>query len=181
MAEKVLEHINETIREQEGRERLKEISKDLWVGQGCVLVLFSVHTPNAYVFSRRLDLTAPTRYMGPRKLLKEGILLKAKSGRKLRAFLCSDILVLTEETTKSLYRMVCCSVKVSCLVSAQVRIAASIAGRSRGSRDNRRSRYGVLHMLTHVYELNIFRRRPLLPTRSGVSSWWRCSCPASNE
>ena len=33
-AEKVLEHINETIREQESRERLKEISKDLWVGQG---------------------------------------------------------------------------------------------------------------------------------------------------
>ncbi|KAI0657182.1 hypothetical protein C8Q70DRAFT_1005943 [Cubamyces menziesii] len=87
MAEKVLNHINETIREQEGRERLKEVSKDLWVGQG------------------RLDLTAPTRYMGSRKLLKEGILMKAKSGRKLRAFLCSDILVLTEETTKSLYRM----------------------------------------------------------------------------
>ncbi|KAH9890504.1 hypothetical protein C8Q73DRAFT_651881 [Cubamyces lactineus] len=87
MAEKVLNHINETIREQEGRERLKEVSKDLWVGQG------------------RLDLTAPTRYMGPRKLLKEGVLMKAKSGRKLRAFLCSDILVLTEETTKSLYRM----------------------------------------------------------------------------
>ncbi|KAI0333129.1 hypothetical protein GY45DRAFT_1320068 [Cubamyces sp. BRFM 1775] len=87
MAEKVLNHINETIREQEGRERLKEVSKDLWIGQG------------------RLDLTAPTRYMGPRKLLKEGILMKAKSGRKLRAFLCSDILVLTEETTKSLYRM----------------------------------------------------------------------------
>ena len=55
---------------------------------------------------RRLDLTAPTRYMGSRKLLKEGILLKAKSGRKLRAFLCNDILVLTEATTKSLYRMV---------------------------------------------------------------------------
>ncbi|KAI0373139.1 hypothetical protein BV20DRAFT_1042030 [Pilatotrama ljubarskyi] len=87
MAEKVLEHINETIREQEGRERLKEVSKDLWIGEG------------------RLDLTAPTRYMGPRKLLKEGILMKAKSGRKLRAFLCSDILVLTEEATKSLYRM----------------------------------------------------------------------------
>ncbi|KAI0781525.1 hypothetical protein BD413DRAFT_505992 [Trametes elegans] len=87
MAEKVLAHINETIREQEGRERLKEVSKDLWIGQG------------------RLDLTAPTRYMGPRKLLKEGVLMKAKSGRKLRAFLCSDILVLTEEATKSLYRM----------------------------------------------------------------------------
>ncbi|TFK77938.1 hypothetical protein K466DRAFT_124152 [Polyporus arcularius HHB13444] len=87
MAEKILGHINETIRLQEGRERLKEISKELWVGQG------------------RLDLTAPTRYMGPRKLLKEGILTKAKSGRKLRAFLCNDILVLTEESTKSLYRM----------------------------------------------------------------------------
>lgn len=46
--------------------------------------------------------------MGPRKLLKEGILTKAKSGRKLRAFLCNDILVLTEESTKSLYRMVRC-------------------------------------------------------------------------
>lgn len=34
MAENVLAHINETIREQEGRERLKEVSKDLWVGQG---------------------------------------------------------------------------------------------------------------------------------------------------
>ena len=36
MAERVLQHINETIREQEGKERLKEISQDLWVGQGYV-------------------------------------------------------------------------------------------------------------------------------------------------
>lgn len=42
-----------------------------------------------------------------RKLLREGILVKAKSGRRLRAFLCSDILVLTEESVKALYRMVC--------------------------------------------------------------------------
>ena len=34
MAERVLDHINETIREQEGKERLRQISKDLWVGQG---------------------------------------------------------------------------------------------------------------------------------------------------
>ncbi|OBZ75962.1 Actin cytoskeleton-regulatory complex protein pan1 [Grifola frondosa] len=46
MAEKVLRHINETIREQEGREKLRYISKNLWIGQG------------------RLDLTAPTRFMG---------------------------------------------------------------------------------------------------------------------
>jgi len=87
IAEAVLNNINETIREQEGRERLKMISQDLWVGQG------------------RLDLTAPTRYMGQRQLLKEGMLAKAKSGRKLRSFLCSDIIVLTDDTAKTLYRM----------------------------------------------------------------------------
>ena len=58
------------------------------------------------VRTSRLDLTAPTRYMGPRKLLKEGVLMKAKSGRRLRAFLCSDILVLTQEQAKQLYRTV---------------------------------------------------------------------------
>jgi hypothetical protein len=44
--------------------------------------------------------------MGQRQLLKEGVLFKAKSGRKLRGFLCSDIIVLTDDTAKSLYRMV---------------------------------------------------------------------------
>ncbi|KAG1749461.1 hypothetical protein EDB19DRAFT_1680127 [Suillus lakei] len=86
-AQKILENVNETIREQEGRERLSEISKDLWIGQG------------------RLDLTAPTRHLGPRKLLKEGAISKAKSGRKLRLFLCSDILVLTDEVGRGLYRV----------------------------------------------------------------------------
>jgi actin cytoskeleton-regulatory complex protein PAN1 len=36
MAEKILNHINETIREQEGRERLRVISNNLWIGEGCV-------------------------------------------------------------------------------------------------------------------------------------------------
>jgi hypothetical protein len=54
----------------------------------------------------RLDLTAPTRHLGPRKLLKEGVISKAKSGRKLRLFLCSDILVLTHEGGSGLYRVV---------------------------------------------------------------------------
>ena len=54
----------------------------------------------------RLDLTANTLYMGPRKLLREGMLSKAKSGRKLRAFLCNDVMVLTDEIAKTLYRMV---------------------------------------------------------------------------
>ncbi|KIK68649.1 hypothetical protein GYMLUDRAFT_36129 [Collybiopsis luxurians FD-317 M1] len=86
-AEKILNHINETIRFQEGQETLKRISQHLWIGQG------------------RLDLTAPTRYMGARRLLKEGVLMKAKSGRKLHAFLCSDILVLTDDKVRNLYRM----------------------------------------------------------------------------
>ena len=44
--------------------------------------------------------------MGPRRLLKQGSLTKAKSGRKLQAFLCSDVLVLTDEGVNNLYRMV---------------------------------------------------------------------------
>lgn len=54
---------------------------------------------------RRLDLTAPTAFLGPRKLIKEGPISKAKSGRKLSMVLCNDIIVLLED--KSLYRMVC--------------------------------------------------------------------------
>lgn len=87
-AEKILEDVNETIRDREGRERLEEISRTLWIGQG------------------RLDLTAPTRYLGPRKLVKEGVLNKAKSGRKLRALLCNDVLVLVDEAEKGLYHVV---------------------------------------------------------------------------
>jgi len=85
--EGVLNHINESIREQEGRERLAVISKDLWIGQG------------------HLDLTQPTKYMGSRRLIKEGTLMKYKSRRKLRAFLCNDIMVLTDDVAKTLYRM----------------------------------------------------------------------------
>jgi len=44
--------------------------------------------------------------MGARKLIKEGPLTKAKSGRKLYGFLCSDILVLTDASMKTLYKMV---------------------------------------------------------------------------
>lgn len=36
MAERILDTINEAIREQEGHDRLKALSQDLWIGQGCV-------------------------------------------------------------------------------------------------------------------------------------------------
>lgn len=74
----------------------------------------------------RLDLTAPTRYMGSRKLLKEGILAKSKSGRKLRAFLCSDILVLTDEGGKQLYRLVSSLI----LLFSQLALCSSHSSRS---------------------------------------------------
>lgn len=40
MAEQLLAHINETIRDQEGTETLKNISQHLWVGEGYVFLLF---------------------------------------------------------------------------------------------------------------------------------------------
>jgi hypothetical protein len=52
----------------------------------------------------RLDLTAPTAYQGPRRLIKEGTVMKSKSGRKLTLVLCNDILVLID--SRNLYRMV---------------------------------------------------------------------------
>jgi hypothetical protein len=41
--------------------------------------------------------------MGPRRIVREDVLTKAKSGRKLTAVLCSDLLVLLSE--RKLYRM----------------------------------------------------------------------------
>ncbi|KAL5528859.1 hypothetical protein ACEPAG_4833 [Sanghuangporus baumii] len=85
--QRVLNYINEAIREQEGRARLEQISKNLYVGQG------------------RLNLARSTNYMGPRKLIREGALMKHKSGRKLRVFLCNDMIILTDESVSRLYKM----------------------------------------------------------------------------
>ncbi|KAG8932121.1 hypothetical protein FRC01_000235 [Tulasnella sp. 417] len=85
--EGILDSINETIRDSEGTERLAEISRDLYIGEG------------------RLDLTARTKYLGKRKLVKEGEITKAKSGRKLQLILCNDVLVLLDAAARTLYRM----------------------------------------------------------------------------
>ena len=111
MAEKLLEHINETIREQESHETLKNISQNLWIGTGWVFCSLSFFLVMDALDYSRLDLTAPTRHMGPRRLLKQGPLMKAKSGKKLHAFLCSDTLVLLDDAMKNLYRMVSFSSK----------------------------------------------------------------------
>ncbi|ORX36220.1 hypothetical protein BD324DRAFT_627945 [Kockovaella imperatae] len=86
IVENVVGTINENVREVEMHERLKELSEHLWIGG-----------------EGRLDLTAPTSHQGPRRLLKESTVTKAKSGRKLTMVLCNDILVLIDDG--NLYRM----------------------------------------------------------------------------
>ncbi|CAO1618674.1 unnamed protein product [Parajaminaea phylloscopi] len=88
IAEKILGDTNERIREEEGRERLKMLSQTLFVGA-----------------EARVDLTRPTRHLGPRKILKEEVLSKrkSKSGRKLTLVLCNDILLILSGS--DLYRM----------------------------------------------------------------------------
>ncbi|KAI6037806.1 hypothetical protein EDC04DRAFT_2868580 [Pisolithus marmoratus] len=79
-AEKILGEVNETIRGRESWARLGQVSRELRIGKD------------------RLDLTLPTHHLGPRMLLKEGVLTKARSGRRLRALLCSDLLLLINES-----------------------------------------------------------------------------------
>ncbi|WWC87443.1 uncharacterized protein L201_002332 [Kwoniella dendrophila CBS 6074] len=86
MVERIVGQINESVRDAESEERLKSLSETLWIGG-----------------EGRLDLTAPTAFLGPRKLLKEGKISKSKSGRKLSMVLCNDIIVLLDGT--DLYRM----------------------------------------------------------------------------
>ncbi|KAI6009635.1 hypothetical protein F5J12DRAFT_44887 [Pisolithus orientalis] len=75
----ILEEVNETIRDQESRARVSEVSNQLRMGKG------------------RLDLTLPNHRLGPRKLLKKGALTKAKWRRKLGVLLWSDVLLLFNE------------------------------------------------------------------------------------
>lgn len=51
--------------------------------------------------------------MGPRKLIKEGVVLKHKSGRKLCMFLCNDMIILTDEGVNRLYKMVSVTIIVA--------------------------------------------------------------------
>lgn len=75
-AESLLNTTNEAIREQEDASALRKLSESLYIGQA------------------RLDLTKPTRLVGQRRILKEDTIGKAKSGRKVHALLCNDMLLL---------------------------------------------------------------------------------------
>jgi hypothetical protein len=82
VAERILSGVNEAVRSQQDYEKLLKLSDSL-VFPG--------------VKDARLDLVAPTRNLGPRKILKEGKLAKAKSGRKLTGYLFNDLLLFTED------------------------------------------------------------------------------------
>ncbi|KAG0211949.1 actin organization and endocytosis protein, partial [Mortierella sp. NVP41] len=77
-AESFLDRINESIRRGEDKQKLEELQRKL---------------PNGDL-SEGLVLTSETKFLGPRRILQEGTLRKAKSGRKLFAYLCSDLLLL---------------------------------------------------------------------------------------
>jgi actin cytoskeleton-regulatory complex protein PAN1 len=102
--------INEHIREQESYQRLESLSNRLFIkGQGWVFISCSrldFYFIYFFFFVRFLQLTEPTRNMGQRKLIKEGAVLKAKNGKKLRLFLCNDLVLLTDPTANTLYRTV---------------------------------------------------------------------------
>lgn len=52
-----------------------------------------------------MDLTAPTKFIGKRLLIKEGQLVKYKSGRKLNCYVCNDIVILVNASEQTLYRI----------------------------------------------------------------------------
>lgn len=139
-AERILEDVNEAIRDREGRERLEEVSRTLWIGQG------------------RIDLTAPTRHLGPRKLLKESVLRKARSGRKLRVLLCSDILILVNEAEKGLYRVV--SAYLSLYIGSKRLMETGIATANSSTRDSGQT-------------VEKRARRPTYPPLCGIPTWGR--------
>ncbi|BGO93264.1 hypothetical protein NBRC10512_000083 [Rhodotorula toruloides] len=90
IAETTLDDINEAVRAHENQEKLA------WLTDTVVF-------PGV---AGRLDLTAPTRLLGPRRIVREGKLEKAKSRRKLQAYLFNDLLLLTEDqgSTQIVYR-----------------------------------------------------------------------------
>ena len=81
MAEMLLTLVNAAAKDAESQEKMAEIAS-------------MVDTDN-YV-GPKLDLHSNTRYVGARECLHEGILFKAKSGRKLYVYLFNDLLLMCE-------------------------------------------------------------------------------------
>ncbi|GAA5912265.1 hypothetical protein JCM6882_005211 [Rhodosporidiobolus microsporus] len=81
IAEATLSDINEAVRSHENESKLAYLSDN-------------IELPG--MSSGHLNLTAPTRLLGKRHILREGKVEKARSGRKLSAYLFNDLLIFTE-------------------------------------------------------------------------------------
>ncbi|KAI9015102.1 hypothetical protein BC832DRAFT_589560 [Gaertneriomyces semiglobifer] len=93
LAEKAAEQVNAAARERESREKLEEVEREVDL----------TWPPEDY----KLDLFSPTRCLGARTFLFEGELVKLKSGRKLKAYLFNDVLLLCKANRdKSKYQYV---------------------------------------------------------------------------
>lgn len=93
-AESILAKTNEAIRENEDLSALAKLSENLWLGDQV-----------------RLDLTKPFADGGRadvkrhRRVLRDEVVTKSKSGRKLRLVLTTDLLLVLHAQDSSLYRI----------------------------------------------------------------------------
>ncbi|EPZ31817.1 Intersectin-1 like protein [Rozella allomycis CSF55] len=88
-SEELLKRVNEAAREKENLEKIKELSLKLETND----------------LQEPLDLLSMTKYVGKRRIIKEGYIFKAKSNRKLYAILFNDLLIFTEQISiRSLFK-----------------------------------------------------------------------------
>ncbi|GAA5869921.1 hypothetical protein JCM8547_008105 [Rhodosporidiobolus lusitaniae] len=81
IAEQTLDDVNEAVRSHENEEKLAYLSDN-------------IELPG--LSTGHLNLSAPTRLLGKRHILREGKVEKARSGRKLSVYLFNDLLIFTE-------------------------------------------------------------------------------------
>lgn len=84
-AQSLLDTTNESIRQRQSDERLIDLTEKINASSAA-----SQNGTNQV----KLDLTQKTRWMGERKILREEILIKQKSGRKITVILCNDLVIL---------------------------------------------------------------------------------------
>ncbi|KAI8056614.1 hypothetical protein BDF22DRAFT_773196 [Syncephalis plumigaleata] len=80
LAEDLLRRSNEAARDRADLSRLKEIATSLIMDSQ----------------EQQLDLTGSTRHMGQRRFVMEGVWIKGRQGRRITAFLFTDLLLLCE-------------------------------------------------------------------------------------
>ncbi|PWN31681.1 Dbl homology domain-containing protein [Meira miltonrushii] len=83
-AQSLLDTTNESIRQRQSDERLVELTEKINASSAGENGTSQV----------KLDLTHKTRWMGPRRILREEVLIKQKSGRRLSVILCNDLVIL---------------------------------------------------------------------------------------